>query len=63
MIPIKLQIKNFLSYGPDLQTIDFSPHQLILLGGKAPAAIHQTCPCNVFIHSVSNISRCTAVRE
>lgn len=34
MIPLNIQIKNFLSYGPDLQTIDFSPYQLICLAGK-----------------------------
>lgn len=34
MIPQKLQIKNFLSYGPTLQTIDFSHHSLICLSGK-----------------------------
>ncbi len=34
MIPHKLQIKNFLSYGPELQTIDFSPYHLICLSGK-----------------------------
>src|SRR5205085_11081741 len=34
MIPQKLQIKNFLSYGPVLQTIDFSSYQLICLSGK-----------------------------
>lgn len=34
MIPLKLQIKNFLSYGPELQTIDFSPYPLICLSGK-----------------------------
>ncbi|MGB8366893.1 MAG: SMC family ATPase [Candidatus Babeliales bacterium] len=34
MIPIKLQLKNFLSYGPDLQTVDFSHHHLICLSGK-----------------------------
>jgi len=34
MIPHKLQLKNFLSYGPDLQTIDFSHHHLICLSGK-----------------------------
>lgn len=33
MIPIRLQLKNFLSYG-DPQTIDFSPHSLICLSGK-----------------------------
>ena len=34
MIPQKLQIKNFLSYGPTLQTIDFSSYSLICLSGK-----------------------------
>ncbi|MGB8468201.1 MAG: SMC family ATPase [Candidatus Babeliales bacterium] len=34
MIPLKLHIKNFLSYGPQLQTIDFGSHQLICLSGK-----------------------------
>lgn len=34
MIPQKLHIKNFLSYGPTLQTIDFSNHSLICLSGK-----------------------------
>ena len=34
MIPGKLQLKNFLSYGPDLQTIDFSYYHLICLSGK-----------------------------
>ena len=34
MIPIKLQIKNFLSYGSETQTIDFAPYQLICLSGK-----------------------------
>ena len=34
MIPQKLHIKNFLSYGPNLQTIDFSHHSLICLSGK-----------------------------
>src|SRR5579872_7281093 len=34
MIPHKLQLKNFLSYGPQLQTIDFSCHSLICLSGK-----------------------------
>lgn len=33
MIPLKLQLKNFLSYGP-LQTIDFSTYPLICLSGK-----------------------------
>ncbi len=34
MIPQKLQIKNFISYGPTLQTIDFSNYSLICLSGK-----------------------------
>lgn len=34
MIPLKLQIKNFLSYGPELQTIDFAAYHLICLSGK-----------------------------
>lgn len=34
MIPLKLQIKNFLSYGSPTQTIDFTPHHLICLSGK-----------------------------
>lgn len=34
MIPIKLQLKNFLSYGSEIQTIDFSTYALICLSGK-----------------------------
>ncbi|MCK4499156.1 SMC family ATPase, partial [Candidatus Babeliales bacterium] len=34
MIPRKLQLKNFLSYGDTLQTIDFSSHSLICFSGK-----------------------------
>ena len=34
MIPHKLQIKNFLSYGPETQVIDFSNYHLICLSGK-----------------------------
>jgi DNA repair protein SbcC/Rad50 len=34
MIPRKIQIKNFLSYGDDLQTVDFSTYRLICLSGK-----------------------------
>src|SRR5436190_12078069 len=34
MIPHKLQLKNFLSYGPQLQTIDFSRYSLICFSGK-----------------------------
>ncbi len=34
MIPLKLHIKNFLSYGSDTQIIDFTPYKLICLSGK-----------------------------
>lgn len=34
MIPKKLQIKNFLSYGPETQIIDFLSYNLICLSGK-----------------------------
>ena len=34
MIPKKLQIKNFLSYGPEPQIIDFLSYNLICLSGK-----------------------------
>lgn len=34
MIPHQLHIKNFLSYGPDTQIIDFSNYHLICLSGK-----------------------------
>ncbi len=34
MIPLKIQIKNFLSYGPETQTIDFQNYNLICLSGK-----------------------------
>jgi len=34
MIPLKIQIKNFLSYGADLQTVDFSHYHLVCLSGK-----------------------------
>jgi len=34
MIPISLTLKNFLSYGSTLQTIDFAPYSLICLSGK-----------------------------
>lgn len=34
MIPLKLQIKNFLSYGTEIQTIDFGTYNLICLSGK-----------------------------
>ncbi len=34
MIPLRLRLKNFLSYGPQEQTIDFEPYHLICLSGK-----------------------------
>jgi exonuclease SbcC len=34
LIPLKLQIKNFLSYGPDTQEIDFTRYHMICLSGK-----------------------------
>lgn len=34
MIPLLLEIKNFLSYGDAIQRIDFEPYQLICLSGK-----------------------------
>lgn len=34
MIPLKLELKNFLSYGEPLQTIDFQNHALVCLSGK-----------------------------
>ncbi len=34
MIPLKLELKNFLSYGDTIQTIDFQDHALICLSGK-----------------------------
>lgn len=34
MIPHQLQLKNFLSYGPTTQTINFDPYHLIYLSGK-----------------------------
>jgi exonuclease SbcC len=34
MIPLKLQLKNFISYGPQVQTVDFQAHHLICLSGK-----------------------------
>ena len=34
MIPLKLELKNFLSYGPKLQAIDFGSYPLICLSGK-----------------------------
>jgi len=33
MIPLKLHLKNFLSYGADVQTVDFAPYSLICLSG------------------------------
>lgn len=34
MIPVKLQLKNFLSYGPKPEIVDFSHYRLICLSGK-----------------------------
>lgn len=34
MIPHKLELKNFLSYGESVQTVDFRHHTLICLSGK-----------------------------
>lgn len=34
MIPLRLHIKNFLSYGAPVQTINFEPYHLICLSGK-----------------------------
>lgn len=34
MIPLSIDIKNFLSYGDQIQTIDFGNHALICLSGK-----------------------------
>jgi len=34
MIPLKIYLKNFLSYGAPGQTINFEPHHLICLSGK-----------------------------
>jgi len=34
MIPLKIQLKNFLSYGMPAHVIDFSAHNLICLSGK-----------------------------
>ena len=34
MIPLKLHLKNFLSYGEQAQVIDFAPYPLICLSGK-----------------------------
>jgi exonuclease SbcC len=34
MIPRKLQLKNFLSYGSETQSLDFEPYHMICLSGK-----------------------------
>lgn len=34
MIPVKLELKNFLSYGDPIQTVDFQNYSLICLSGK-----------------------------
>ncbi len=34
MVPLKLQLKNFISYGSQVQTICFEPYHLICLSGK-----------------------------
>jgi len=34
MIPLKLQLKNFLSYGDDWTTVDFEPYHFICMSGK-----------------------------
>lgn len=34
MIPLRIQLKNFLSYGSRTQTINFEPYHLICLSGK-----------------------------
>ena len=34
MIPLKLTLQNFLSYGPKIQTVDFTSYRLICLSGK-----------------------------
>src|SRR6202035_3891004 len=34
MIPLKLHLKNFLSYGSPTQTVDFTPYHLICLSGQ-----------------------------
>src|ERR1700739_2491833 len=34
MIPLTLQLKNFLSYGPEIQEVDFASYHLICLSGK-----------------------------
>lgn len=34
MIPLKLKIRNFLSYGSEFQDVDFEPYNLVCLSGK-----------------------------
>lgn len=34
MIPLKLKLRNFLSYGSEFQEVDFEPYNLICLSGK-----------------------------
>ena len=34
MIPLQIKLRNFLSYGGQVQTIDFEPYRLICLSGK-----------------------------
>lgn len=34
MIPLQIKLRNFLSYGAHVQTIDFEPYHLICLSGK-----------------------------
>ncbi len=34
MVPLKIALKNFLSYGQTTQYIDFEPYNLICLSGK-----------------------------
>lgn len=34
MIPLQLKLSNFLSYGPQTQTINFEPYHLLCLSGK-----------------------------
>ncbi len=34
MVPLRLELKNFLSYGNEPVTIDFSDHKLVCLAGK-----------------------------
>lgn len=34
MIPLSLSLRNFLSYGSEIQTINFAPYHLICLSGK-----------------------------